>query len=60
MLFQKQIAGYFCDVPKTVALAVKSLSPVDVLSNVYRMTGYLVKYCAKCLYVKVTSNGFSV
>lgn len=54
MLFQKQVAQYFTDIPKNIAAIVKALSPVEGLHNVYRITGHLVKCCAKCLYVKVS------
>lgn len=53
MMFQMQVARYFTDIPKNIATVVKAISPVEVLNNVYKLTGYLVKCCAKCLYVKV-------
>ena len=55
MKLQEEIIPYFCDVPKHIAPVLRTLAPHEVLSNVYRMTGYLVKYCAKLIYVRVSS-----
>jgi hypothetical protein len=53
MAFQKQIIPYFTDVQKSIAPVLRTMSPAEVVNNIYRMTGYLIKYCAKLLYVQV-------
>ena len=53
MQFQGQITQYFSDVPRHVSAIVRAMAPADTLLNVYRMTGYLVKHCAKLIYVRV-------
>ncbi|XP_060567451.1 protein MMS22-like isoform X4 [Ruditapes philippinarum] len=52
MAFQKQIIPYFTDVQKSIAPILRTMSPAEVVNNIYRMTGYLIKYCAKLLYVQ--------
>ncbi|XP_052242891.1 protein MMS22-like isoform X2 [Dreissena polymorpha] len=52
MAFQKQVTQYFSEIPKCVTPVVKAMTPADVVSNMYRVVGYIVKYCAKLLYVR--------
>ncbi|KAL4233050.1 Protein MMS22-like [Mactra antiquata] len=53
MKFQQQIIPYFTDVLKYINPVIKSWSPVDVVNKIYLMTGFLIKYCAKLIYVRV-------
>ncbi|XP_053397350.1 protein MMS22-like isoform X2 [Mercenaria mercenaria] len=52
MAFQKQVIPYFCDVQKHIAPILRTMTPQEVVNNVYKMTGYLVKHCAKLIYVR--------
>lgn len=53
MEFQQKVIPYFCDVQKHIAPVLRNLGPAEVVNNVFRMTGYLIKYCAKLIYVRV-------
>ena len=53
MEFRNQVMTYFSDVSKHVAMVIRNPGPSEAFSNVYKMTGYLVKYCAPLLFVEV-------
>ena len=53
MEFRDKVMSYFCDVSKHVAMVIRNQGPPEAFSNVYKMAGYMVKYCAPLLFIEV-------
>ncbi|KAK3583329.1 hypothetical protein CHS0354_038939 [Potamilus streckersoni] len=52
MQFRSEVTSYFGDIPKHVSLVLKNFGPADVLNNMYRVVGHIVKHCASLLFVQ--------
>ena len=55
MEYRDRVLNYFNDVSKQVAMVIKNHNPPEAFNNVYKMCGYLVKYCAPLLFIEVMS-----
>ncbi|KAL3874351.1 hypothetical protein ACJMK2_037379 [Sinanodonta woodiana] len=52
MQFRSQVMSYFNDIPKHVNLLLKNFGPADILNNMYRVVGHIVKHCGSLLFVQ--------